>query len=292
MEFDIAIKARWQIKNPRSHSGILCGEMIGALEKRSEDVDTAVALPYFWKMFDEFEQYAVLQAVESRISRSLLMHSSCRAYMWVITIATNAVKQPTGETSLWFNDLARDVEKHSNRTITDVNAPKEVTISSEQYLPSLLPPRKATVKLLRWTYNEEKQKLQTIRTISSIIETWLEFPSRHQKVRSLLVHFMTKNMPLSVLLLDEVWMMFQKPYGVIHGQSNQRIRDKHTKQTLEKFEKAIQKHDLANPNSKESQLLAALDEQSQAWYQLVTSKGPKTVDQVMTLPAGVSVIAH
>lgn len=265
--------------------------MIIALENKSRDVNTAIALPRFWKVFGDFEQNTVMQAVESRICRSLIMLSSCRAYSWVLFIATNAIVPPSDGNLLWFHILGRDVERHSNRMML-ANAPNQVTFRSEAYLPLLLPHRQASVKLHRWTFNEEKQKLQLIRAITHIIETWLEFPSNHQKVRSAVIYTLTKKIPLSVLLLDEVWMAYFKPYPlVIHGKPNQRISDKHTEQTLVKFEKAIQNHELVKPESKERLMVVALQKQAEAWLQLMTSKVPKTVQKVMSLSTGVSVVA-
>ena len=289
MEFDGAIKVRRQIENPYSLSGTVCGEMIIALENKSREVNTAIALSNFWKTFGDFEQYTVLQAVESRICRSLIMLSSCRAYSWVVFIATNAINQPSDGQLLWFHRLGRDVESHSNQMMF-ANGPNQVTFSSELYLPLLLPPCQASVKLQRWTYNEEKQKHQTVRAITHIIETWLEFPSNCQKVRSAIIYTLTNQLPLSVLLLDEAWMAYFKPYSfVIHSKPHQRISDKHTEQILVKFEKAIQNHDLVKPESKERLMLVALQKQVEEWLHLLTSKVPKTVQEVLSFSTGVSV---
>ena len=292
IEFDSAIKASHKNEEPRSDTGMLCGEMINALEKKSTDLNTAIALPGFWKAFGGFEQYTMLQAVENRISRSLVMLSSCRAYSWVFFIATNATIAPSDGQLLWFHMLGRDVERHFNHTMT-VNAPKEVTFNSEQYLPLLLPPRQVSVKLPRWTFDDQRRNLQTVQAIGSIIEGWLEFPANHQKISSALITILTKRMPLSVLLLDEVWMMYLKPYPVvIHGKPKQRFNDRHTEETLVKFEKAVENHDLAKPESQESLMLAALEKQAEYWIQLITMKGSKTVQEATSLLPGVSGIAH
>jgi hypothetical protein len=288
MEFDAAIKVHRQIGNPHSITGTVCGEMIIALENKSREDNTAISLSNFWKIFGDFTKYTILQAAESRICKSLIMLSSCRAYSWVLFIATNATERPSEGQLLWFQQLGRDVERHSNQMMF-ADGPSQVMFNSELYLPSLLPARQASVKLHRWTYNEEKQKHNTVRAITEIIETWLGFPSNCEKVRSAIICTLTKQIPLSVLFLDEVWMAYFNPYPlVIHGNSKQRISDKHTNQILLKFEKAIQNHDLVKPESKERQMLVALQKQVEEWLHLMTSKAPKTVQEVLSFSTGVS----
>jgi hypothetical protein len=88
-------------------------------------------------------------------------------------------------------------------------------------------------------------------------------------------------MPLSVLLLDEVWIMYLKPFHhVIHRRAGQRQSDPHIKETIRLFEVAVRHHCLTDPKSQERLLLTELDKLSEAWFQLIISKSPKPTSQV------------
>jgi hypothetical protein len=282
LEMESAIEARKFIKNPKAQAGALCASIICDLATKQNAEETAVALTEFWKIVPEFEQYVHLQAVETRISRVLLMHSSSKAYSWVVLIATEAINLPTAET--WVSRLAKDI-KHEwrKRYLDDLHpdSPQEAIFNSKDYLPSLTPSREAVLKLGRWMSKCEQQE-RLIHFLSYIIETWLHFPnSTHTnnsfKVRCALITIMTKHMPFSVLFLDDVWKMYNRPYAyVIHGRpregDRQRVSHSHTEQTLILFEQSIQNHVMADLNSNEHLLLMVLNKYSENWFQLTTSR--------------------
>jgi hypothetical protein len=261
----------------------------------------------YWKIVPEFEQYVYLQPVESRVSRALLMLSSSKAYNWVLSIATEAYTSPTNDT--WVGQLARDVKREWRKQSHNTRGPEEVIFDSEDYLPSLTVSCKAVVILERWVIKDEEEGFKIIQIISIIIETWFQFPtSRHTNnnynVRCALISIVTKYMPLSVLLLDDIWKMYVKPHQfVIHGraqnQQRQRISHSHTEKTVALFEKAIQKHAMAQRTSEEYNLLMVLNKYSESWYQLSASRtqtenqhGPSTDDVRFFLNLKISNFNH
>ena len=275
MEFDHAIKACQNI--PKTQIGTYCGTIISALNNEKDEAETAIALVEYWRMVPEFERYNHLQVVESRVSRALLMLSSSKAYSWVVSIASEAIEFPTKET--WVSRLAKDVQREWRFRHQNPTAPREAIFNSKDYLPSMSDHCEAIITLKRWMIKDEEDGLRTIRIISFIIETWLQFPtSRHQnsnyKVRCALISIMTKYMPLSVLLLDDTWKMYLTPYiSVIHGRApGQRIRQSHTEKILTLFEESIQNHALTDSTSKEHQLLNVLNKYSETYHQLTSSR--------------------
>ena len=280
LEFDDAIKARKIIKNPKAQAGAVCGNIISALHSEKNEEKTAVALTEYWKIVPEFEQYVHLQAVETRVSRALLMLSSSKAYSWVISIATEAIRDPTADT--WVCQLAKDVRRDWINRHSDPNTPQEAIYNSKDYLPSLTPFCEAILMPKRWLLKYEEENL--IHFLTYIIETWLQFPiSKHMnnsyKVRCALITITIKHMPLSVLYLDDVWKMYNKPYSfLIHGRpgagerDRQRISLSHTEETLVLFEKSIQNHVITDSNSKEYLLLMVLMKQSETWFRLTASR--------------------
>ena len=245
--------------------------MVSAIECRGDEVETAIAMPNFWEQAAQFEQYVVLHAVENRISRGLLMLSSSKAYTWVLEIADDAIERP-GKSS-WCDRLASDVS--AQWTIAYANSTSaQITFDSKDYLPDLIPSQQATITLGRFTFDKERQNRHKIRAVTCVIEQWLQFPSNPQhKVRSALVSILIQHIPLSVLLLDDVWSMFRNPYQVvIHGKQGQRISSPHTEEVLELFNKALNRHPLTNKRSNEYLLLMVLSEEVDKWFQLVTAK--------------------
>ena len=293
MEFDNAIKARKVYKNPKSQTGTLCGELVMALENKKEATETAITIPLFWNGVEEFEAYISLQAVENRVCRSLLMLAASKTYAWLLAIATDAAEKAitatnaenTLESDSWIYKLAKDV---ISEWIARSNTPvvsKSITFHSEKYLPSLPNPQQIDIEMQRWTFNKDTQMRETVKAITCIVENWLQFPdnkqSRLNKTRCALICILIKYMPLSVLLLDEVWMMYLKPFRqVIHHGMGQRMSDPHTKEAIRLFEVAIQQHCLTNSKSREYLLLAELDKLSEAWFRLIISKSPKPRQQV------------
>jgi len=282
-----AMNARQTIKNLKAQVGTYCGTIISALNNEKDEAETAIALVEYWKIVPEFEQYLQLQAVDSRFSRALLMLSSSKAYSWVVSIVTEAIEFPTKES--WVSQLAKDVQREWKIRHQDPTAPPKAIFNSKDYLPSMSVNCEATVTLKRRMLKDEEDGLRMIRIVSFIIETWLQFPSsRHQnssyKVRCALISITTKHMPLSVLLLDDIWKMYLKPYhSVIHGRApGQRIRQSHTEKILNLFEESIQNHAMTNPTSKEHQLLKVLNQYSQTYHQLTS---PRTRGETQaTLP--------
>jgi hypothetical protein len=219
VEFEHAIKARQVNESPKAQTGALCGTIMTAIDNKKYAVETAVALTEYWDIVPEFEQYTHPQAVETRVSRALLMLSSSKAYSWVVSIATEAILFPTNET--WFCRLATDIKREWRKRHQDPTAPPEATFDSKDYLPSLTNSCEAVVPMKRWMLRNEEEEL--IRFVTFVIETWLRFPnSRHAKdsykVRSALISIIIKYMPLSVLYLDDIWNMYMRPYSIlIHG---------------------------------------------------------------------------
>ena len=278
MEFESAMKAHKILKNACSTTGVLCASIISALDNQKEAIETATALSEFWKNVPDFETYVLFQAVEGRVSRALLMLSCCKAYQWVTSITTAAVKYRTNQ-NCWVYQLVKDVETEWSYRNCDSQHPREATFHSQTYLPSLASPSEAKVILRRLGMREDDQKeLKLIQTVSSIIETWLQFPTskdnkQNDKVRCSIISIITTYMPHSVLLLDAVWAMFVKPYQLlIHGRPKQRISSPHTATTLKLFDKTIRKHCLIDSSSIEHRLLAVLTEQMESWFRLISSK--------------------
>lgn len=274
IEFDGAVKARKQIKSPRSAAGGLCSDMICAIEQNGDAVETALAMPEFWDNALEFEQYVAIQAVENRISRAVLMLSSSKAYSWVTNIATDGVQHPGR--SNWYHKLASDISGQWNMAFTQSTS-HDAIFDSNEYLPGLTPTRIATVKMKRWTYNDETQERRKIWAVTSVVEQWLGFPQSYEhKVRSALISNLTKHIPISVLLLEDVWMMFRRPYStVIHGMTKQRKNKKHTQEVLHLFNDALPIHPLTNKGSIEYQLLTVVSEETEKWFQLISTKTPR-----------------
>jgi len=278
MEFDHAIKARQVNKSPKAQTGALCGPIISAVDNKKDAAETAVALREYWKIVPEFEQYTHTQAVETRVSRALLMLSSSKAYSWVVSIATEAILFPTNET--WFSKLATDIKREWRKRHHDPTVPQEATFNSKDYLPSLTDSCEAVLPMKRWMLKNQEEGL--IHFITFVIETWLHFPnSRHMndsyKVRSALISITVKYMPLSVLYLDDIWNMYMQPYSfVIHGRpregARQRISHSHTLATLALFEKSIQKHLMSESTSKEHLLLMVLQKYTESWFKLTASR--------------------
>jgi hypothetical protein len=277
MEFDYAIKAHDFIKNAKAQAGAYCGLIISAVDNRKNAVETAIALMEYWTIMPEFEQYVHLQAVETRVSRALLMLSSSKAYHWVVSIATEAVELPSDET--WAGRLAKDVQREWRAQSHGQSGQQEVIFDSKKYLPSLTVSCEARVMLKRWTVKDEEERLTIIQLTSFIIETWLRFPiskrlNENYKVRCALISIVTKYMPVTVLLLDDVWKMYLKPYiFLIHGRrSGQRISPSHTQKILALFENSIQNHAMTTSTSDEYQLLMVLKEYSETWFRQTTSR--------------------
>ena len=273
-EFEKAIKSR-PIRITGTHLGLDCGTIIAALNIEKNEAETAIALVDYWKIVPECEENVRHQAVESLVSRALLMLLSSKAYSWVVSIATEAIQSPTKDT--WVGRLTKDVQRQRRIRHLDPTAPPEVTFNSKDYLPSMSDNYEATVTQNRWMLKDE-DGLRTIRIVSFIIETWLQFPtSRHQnstyKVKCALISVITKYMPLSILLLEEVWQMYLNPYRtVIHGENTgQRIQQRHTDETLKLFEESIQKHAMVDSTTKEHQLLQVLNKYSETYHRLAFS---------------------
>ena len=206
------------------------------------------------------------------------MLSASKAYNWVTSIATEAVTS-TNNRNCWVYQLAKDVEREWRYRNHNPHFTKEATFESQNYLPCLLTPREATVSLKQWGLDaEEDQQLKMIHAVSTVIETWLQFPTtkdnkNNHKVRCTLISIVTRYLPRSVLFLDEIWFMFLKPYQLlIHGHVGQRISKPHTATTLKLFEASIQKHVMNDPKSKEYLLLSVLNQQMENWFQHTTSK--------------------
>jgi hypothetical protein len=240
----------------------------------------------YWKLVPEYEQNVGHQAIESRVSRALLMLSSSKAYSWVVSIATEAIQSPTKDT--WVGRLAKDVQRQRRIRHLDPTAPPDVAFNSKDYLPSMSNNYEATVTLNRWMLRDEEEGLRTINIVSFIIETWLQFPtSRHQnstyKVKCALISVITKYMPLSILLLEEVWQMYLSPYRtVIHREkTGQRIQKPHTDKILKLFEESIQKHAMIDSTSKEHQLLQVLNKYSETYHRLASSRTRKENEKSM-----------
>ena len=289
MEFDTALKEHSTAKQRSSQAGALYGSIISYMVDSKEAAETADALPGFWKSIPVFEQYVLPQAVESRVSRALLMLASSKAYDWVASIASEAVKNPTKPDS-WVCQLAKDVGREWRYRNSNPNHPKEAVFDSKKYLPILKTPCEAVVTLNRWGHIQEKdQEIKITQAVSFIIETWLQFPTtKHQqkghKVRCALISILIKNFPISVLFLDHVWFMFLKPYQLLlHGRLKQRITTQQTAATVKLFEESIQKHAMAQSTSKEHLLLKVLQEYSSNWFQLSSLRTPKEYQPVAPL---------
>jgi hypothetical protein len=298
MEFKTALKAHQFSKNPRSQSGELYGSIISALDNEKEAVETAAALPNFWNSVPEFENYISLQALESRVSRALLMLSCTKAFQWVAWMATASVKSRINA-NCWIYQLAKDVETEWNFRNNNPDHPKEAIFNSLDYLPSLGSPCEATVVLKRWGMIEDEEKeIKMIQTVSCIVETWLQFPTskdnrKNDQVRCSLISIILKKMPHSILFLDPVWSMFLRPYQLlIHGRPRQRIAHPHTEKTLNLFEECIQRHMMKNSASKEYLLLEALTEQSERWFRLINSKERIKPQQIAPVYYDVRLILH
>jgi hypothetical protein len=300
MEFDSAVKAREYLKTPSSGAGVQCASIISALDKKESEAETAAALPDFWNGVPEFEGYVLLQAVESRVSRALLMLSCTKAYHWVASMATEAVKFRQKK-NCWIYELVKDVEAELNYRNRNPDHPKEATFYSENYLPLLSSPSQATVVLKRWGLDKDDEKdLKMIQVVSSIIETWLQFPTskdnkNKDKLRCSLISIIIRHLPLSILLLDSVWLMFVTPYNLlIHGRSKQRVSQPHTAETVKLFEQCIQKHSMSenNSTSKEYLLLSVLTEESEKWYQRIALNMRKEHQRTAPLYNKVCFILH
>ena len=105
-EFEKAIKSR-PIRITGTHLGLDCGTIIAALNIKKNEAETAIALVDYWKIVPECEVNVRHQAVESLVSRALLMLSSSKAYSWVVSIATEAIQSPTKDT--WVGRLTKDL---------------------------------------------------------------------------------------------------------------------------------------------------------------------------------------
>lgn len=286
MDLDSAMNTCQSFQSASSQTGVLCGSLISALDDREEAVETAASLPDFWKNIPNYEQYVLLQPVETRVCKALLMLSCSKAYHWVASITTAAVKSRTSPNS-WVYQLARDVETEWQYRNNNPNHSKDAVFHSKDYLPSLATPCDAKVVLRRWgMIDRDQEELKIIQTVCSIIETWLQFPTSkdnksNDKLKCTLISIITKYMPLSVLLLDAIWSMFVKPYQLlIHGRSKQRISLPHTVKTVKLFEELIQKHSMNNPASKEYLLLTVLTERSGTWFNSITSDVPMETQQI------------
>lgn len=292
------MKAHPFLKNPGSPTGVLCASIISALDSEKEAVKTASALPDFWNRVPDFENYVTLQAVESRVSRALVMLSCSKAFEWVASMATAAVKTRINA-DCWAYQLVKDVEAEWNYRNSHPDHPKEAIFHSQNYLPSLPSPREATVVLKQWGWIEDIEKeIKMIQTVSCIIETWLQFPTskynrKNDQLRCSLISIILKNMPWSILLLDTVWSMFVRPYHLlIHGRIGQRISNPHTTKTLKLFEESIEKHVMKNSDSKEYLLLEALTERSERWFRLISSKAKVKTQQKAPVYKNVRLILH
>lgn len=269
VDFDSAFKAG-QNTNSNPTAGNVCGDMITALECSADAAETAIAIPKFWQSAQHLEQYVALQAIENRISRALLMLSSSKACSWVVQIATDAIRHPGKLT--WYHKLGRDISQEWTKAYAN-STPYKFIFDSNMYLPGLTPLRQATITMKRWTFNSDRQNRDMIDAISCVVQQWLQFPQGpNHKVQCALVSILTKHVPLSILLLEDVWMMFLKPYhSVIHGKVGQRISEHHTEKVLGQFEDALCKHALTDQKSSEHLLLAVLGEKTEEWFRLVAS---------------------
>lgn len=274
-EFDNAIRARQTIKDPTAQIGTSSGTIISALNNEKHKPETANALVKYWKNVPEYEKTARRHAAESRVSRALLMLASSKAYSWVVSITTEAIECPTKDT--WVSQLAKDVLHQWGIRHRDPTVPHEATFNSKDYLPLMTDNIEATVTLKRRMHKDEEEGRRTIKIISFIIETWLRFPtSRHQsnksKVRCALLGIMTKYMPFSIFFLDDVWQMYLSPYRmVIHASGQgQRIEEAHNEKILILFEQAIQNHVMAEPTSKEHELLMVLNKYAEAYHRITS----------------------
>jgi hypothetical protein len=273
MDFDGIVKDPQVLKGDSSQTGEQCGTIISALNDKKEAVETAAALPEFWRKIPDFDRHVLHHAVQTRVSRGLLMLSCMKAYEWVTSIATTAVKKRTNP-SCWVDELARDVEREWRYRNNNPDEPKKVVFHSHDYLPLLTTRCDATVELKRWgMIDHDQQEDRIIQAVSTIIKAWLQFPTSKDKKRSdelrcTLLAIVTKYMPLAVLLLDPIWRMFLVPYqSVIHGRPKQRISHPHTAKTVTLFEQCIKKHLMTKPSSHEYQLLTALTQHSDIWFQ-------------------------
>jgi hypothetical protein len=256
-----------------SQTGEPCGTIISALDDEKEAAETAAALPEFWQKVPEFDHHVLHHAVKTRVSKGLLMLSCMKAYEWVTSITTAAVKKRTNP-NCWVYQLARDVETEWCYRNNNPDQPKNVVFDSHDYLPLLTSRCDATVELRRWgMIDRDLQEDKIIQAVSTIIETWLQFPTskdnkRSDKLRCTLLSIVTKYMPFAILLLDPIWTMFLLPYqSLIHGRPKQRISHPHTAKTITLFEECIQKHPMTKPDSHEYLLLTALTQQSDSWFQ-------------------------
>lgn len=283
MGFESAINGRCNHISPTARAGELCASIMSELHNRREADETAAAFPGFWKNISEFEPYVQLHTVETRISRALLMLCCSEAYEWVALITTAAVRDRTTQ-NCWVDKLVKDIEGEWNHRNRNPQHPKEAVFDSRNYLPSLACPSEVTVELRRWgMIDRDEEELRIIHTASTIIETWLQFPTSkdnksHDKLRCTLISILTRHLPLSILLLDAIWSMYQTPYQLlIHGRPKQRISRPHTAKTIKLFEESLQKHDMKNSKTKEYLILAVLTRQTESWFQRVTLRETRQI---------------
>jgi hypothetical protein len=270
MDFDGVMK---DPQGDSSQTGQLCGTIISALDDKKEAAETAAALPEFWQKVPEFDHHVLHHAVKTRVSKGLLMLSCMKAYEWVASITTTAVKERANP-NCWVYQLARDVKTEWHYRNNNPEQPKNAIFHSHDYLPSLTSQCDATVELRRWgIIDRDQQEDKIIQAVSTIIEAWLQFPTskdnkRTDKLRCTLLSIVTKYMPFAVLLLDPIWSMFLQPYqSLIHGRTHQRVTRRHTEETIRLFEECIQKHPMTNTHSHEYLLLTSLTQQSDSWFQ-------------------------
>lgn len=286
MEFESAVKAHHNFISPITRSGELCASIISALDNGRESDETAAAFPGFWRNISELQPYVLVHGVETRISRALLMLYCSKAYDWVASITTTAVRYRTTQ-NCWVDQLVKDIETEWKDRNSNPHLPKEAVFHSQNYLPSLASPSEATVELRRWAMiDRDEEELKIIHTASTIIETWLHFPTSkdnktNDKLRCTLISIITRHMPLSILLLDAIWSMYVAPYHLlIHGRPNQRISRPHTANTMKLFEESIQKHDMKKSTTKEYLILAVLTKETESWFQQMTANMQKESQQI------------
>jgi hypothetical protein len=249
LAFQEGIKSRTALPadfDPR-RAQIACSRILRLTEKSSTAINNVYDIPKFWINLNGLMHSSNLNIIESYITRAYCMQGALNFHLWLVDIVQSAVESTSRHT--WIEKLAWDVE-------IAVYQKRTVPFDSVKYLPNLTYHRTYSYTPGPFRF-EQKELIST--TLSSILRSWLHFPSDEQSLLQLsLIKIVVSKSPSSILFLDKIWEMYSTPFSTVFNVWNARSSKDNIEKSLVEFQQKFNFHAFATAGSLEYRKLEHL----------------------------------